>query len=81
MGVELICRFGLQPLLDRSNLPDLVVFLNPREVAHGVRECTLRNIPTVGVVDSDTDPRFVTYPIPANVQVGEDPFNRQATPS
>lgn len=31
-----------------------------------VRECNLRNVPTVGVIDSDTDPRLVTYAIPAN---------------
>jgi small subunit ribosomal protein S2 len=52
-----------------SYTPDLVVFLNPRENAHGVKECILRQIPTVGIIDTDTDPRLVTYPIPANVEV------------
>ncbi len=61
-------RFGLEPLVNRSYLPDLVVFLDPSQNAHGVRECTLRNVPTVGIVDSKTDPRIVTYPIPANVE-------------
>jgi small subunit ribosomal protein S2 len=63
--------FGLEPLINKSYLPDLVVFLNPSEAAHGVRECTLRNVPTVGIIDSDTDPRMVTYPIPANAQVSK----------
>lgn len=54
---------------DGSYLPDLVVFLHPGDCSHGVRECTNRNVPTIGVVDSDTDPRMVTYPIPANIQV------------
>ncbi len=57
-------------MLDRAYLPDLAIFLNPNENMSGIRECTLRNIPTIGIIDSDTDPRIVTYPIPANMEVG-----------
>lgn len=31
-----------------------------------LREAGLKQIPTIGIIDSDVDPRVVTYPIPAN---------------
>ncbi|KAF8860733.1 ribosomal protein S2 [Acephala macrosclerotiorum] len=46
--------------------PDLVVCLNPLENYILLHECGLNNIPTIGVVDTDADPTWVTYPIPAN---------------
>lgn len=47
-------------------VPDLVVVLNPKANLHAIREATERGIPTVGIVDTDVDPRIVTYAIPAN---------------
>ncbi|KAI9844888.1 MAG: 37S ribosomal protein, mitochondrial [Sclerophora amabilis] len=46
--------------------PDLVVCLNPLENYVLLHECGLNNIPTIGIVDTDADPTWVTYPIPAN---------------
>lgn len=46
--------------------PDLVVNLNPIENYLMLHECSLNNIPTIGVIDTDADPTWVTYPIPAN---------------
>ncbi|QSZ32015.1 hypothetical protein DSL72_001584 [Monilinia vaccinii-corymbosi] len=46
--------------------PDLVVCLNPLENYTLLHECGLHNIPTIGVIDTDADPTWVTYPIPAN---------------
>jgi small subunit ribosomal protein S2 len=46
--------------------PDLVVCVNPLENYVMLHECGLNNIPTIGVVDTDADPTWVTYPIPAN---------------
>ncbi|KAI9680834.1 MAG: 37S ribosomal protein, mitochondrial [Caeruleum heppii] len=46
--------------------PDLVVVLNPLENYVLLKECGMSGIPTVGVVDTDCDPTWVTYPIPAN---------------
>ena len=46
--------------------PDLVVCLNPRENYIMLHECGLNGIPTIGVVDTDSDPTWVTYPVPAN---------------
>ncbi|GIZ38651.1 hypothetical protein CKM354_000206100 [Cercospora kikuchii] len=46
--------------------PDLVVCLNPLENYVLLHECGLNNIPTMGVIDTDANPTWVTYPIPAN---------------
>lgn len=54
-------------LIDRSALkPDLVVCLNPLENYVMLHECGLANIPTIGIIDTDANPTWVTYPIPAN---------------
>lgn len=54
-------------LLDRPSLkPDLVVCLNPLENWVMLHECGLHGIPTIGVIDTDANPTWVTYPIPAN---------------
>ncbi|UKZ87399.1 uncharacterized protein TrAFT101_003204 [Trichoderma asperellum] len=50
----------------RPLLPDLVVCLNPLENYTLLYECGLKNIPTIGVIDTNTDPSWVTYTIPAN---------------
>lgn len=47
-------------------MPDLVVMLNPIENQVCLHECGTFNIPTVGIVDTDVNPAWVTYPIPAN---------------
>jgi ribosomal protein S2 len=46
--------------------PDLVVCLNPVENYILLRECGQHGIPTIGIVDTDCNPTWVTYPIPAN---------------
>ncbi|KAI9822439.1 MAG: 37S ribosomal protein, mitochondrial [Pycnora praestabilis] len=54
-------------LVDRAALkPDLVVCVNPLENYVLLHECGLNGIPTVGIIDTDADPTWVTYPIPAN---------------
>lgn len=54
--------------LDAPNsiLPDLVVVLNPLENRNLLKECAKGRVPTIGIIDSDADPRWVTYAIPAN---------------
>ncbi len=46
--------------------PDLVVCLNPLENWIMLHECGLNTIPTIGIIDTDANPTWVTYPIPAN---------------
>ncbi|KAK7540506.1 mitochondrial 37S ribosomal protein uS2m [Phyllosticta citribraziliensis] len=47
-------------------MPDLVVTLNVRDHYILLKECGQNHIPTIGIVDTDADPTWVTYPIPAN---------------
>lgn len=58
--------FDLYKGLARPLLPDLVVCLNPLENYTMLYECGLKNIPTIGVIDTNADPSWVTYTIPAN---------------
>lgn len=53
-------------LLGTLRLPDLVVFLSVRPSKTAVREAAASCIPSIGVLDSDCDPRLVMYPIPGN---------------
>jgi small subunit ribosomal protein S2 len=53
---------GAHPVLK----PDLVICLNPLENEVCLHECGLHNVPTIGIIDTDADPSWVTYPIPAN---------------
>ncbi|KAI8057155.1 ribosomal protein S2, flavodoxin-like domain-containing protein [Syncephalis plumigaleata] len=46
--------------------PDLMVVLNPLENRIALAEAQRANIPTIGLIDTDCDPRLVTYPIPGN---------------
>ncbi|BGP52866.1 hypothetical protein JCM8202v2_000423 [Rhodotorula sphaerocarpa] len=46
--------------------PDLLVLLSPTLNRHALREATQNEVPTIGVIDTDLDPRSVTYAIPAN---------------
>ncbi|KAA6408855.1 MAG: ribosomal S2 [Lasallia pustulata] len=56
-----------EQLLDRPALkPDLVVCLNPLENWVLLHECGLNHIPTIGIIDTDANPTWVTYPVPAN---------------
>ncbi|KAL8286166.1 hypothetical protein RQP46_004654 [Phenoliferia psychrophenolica] len=46
--------------------PSLLVLLSPTLNQHAVREATANEVPTIGICDTDVDPRSVTYSIPAN---------------
>jgi len=47
-------------------VPDLAIILNPTNNLNAIREFAAENVPTIGIVDSNVDPRLVMYPIPAN---------------
>ena len=53
---------GAHPVLS----PDLVICLNPLENRACLHECGLTIVPSIGIIDTDADPSWVTYPIPAN---------------
>lgn len=58
-------RFG-----SSTRLPDLVIFLNTLdnvfEQHRAITECSRVLIPTVGIVDTNCFPNFITYPVPGN---------------
>ena len=53
-------------LLKTARLPDLMIFLNVGPSATAAREAATCSIPSIGIVDSDSDPRLLTYCIPGN---------------
>jgi small subunit ribosomal protein S2 len=55
-----------QMLLKTMRLPDLMIFTSIGPSATALRESVICNVPSIGVVDSDRDPRLVTYVIPGN---------------
>ncbi|OAR02093.1 hypothetical protein LLEC1_06638 [Akanthomyces lecanii] len=50
----------------RPLVPDLVVCLNPMENYTLLYECGLASVPTIGVIDTNANPTWVSYTIPAN---------------
>ena len=61
-----LAMFGASTVEKVQVTPDLVIFLNPLANLHAIRECAQNHIPTIGIIDSNVDPRVVMYPIPAN---------------
>ena len=49
-----------------SALPDLVVIVGQPHERNAVLECQKLNIPTITLLDSNCDPSYTTYGIPAN---------------
>ena len=53
-----------------TRLPDLIIFLNTKNYVNfdhvAVRDAAKMLIPTVGIVDSNCDPRLISYPVPGN---------------
>ena len=46
--------------------PDAVIIVDGQYEATAIKEATSMNIPIVALVDSNTDPNIVDFPIPAN---------------
>ena len=46
--------------------PDLLVVLNPTENRNALNEAMQARIPTIAIIDTDSEPSLVTYPIPGN---------------
>ncbi|KAF9036570.1 mitochondrial ribosomal protein subunit S2 [Panaeolus papilionaceus] len=58
--------FGEETADNTRMTPDLAIILNPLQNMIAINECAAENIPTIGIIDSNVDPRVVMYPIPAN---------------
>ncbi|MBQ1478104.1 MAG: 30S ribosomal protein S2 [Erysipelotrichaceae bacterium] len=51
---------------DMKKLPDAVVVVDPKEDHNAVAEARKLNIPVFGLADTNCDPAFVDYAVPAN---------------
>ena len=47
-------------------IPGAIVIADTREADIVIHEARKLSVPIVGIVDSNTDPSFVDYPIPGN---------------
>jgi len=54
---------SLAPLKDK---PDLIIFLSAELSHNTLKECHTLGIPTIAVVNSNTEPTYVDYVIPAS---------------
>ena len=53
-------------LVGIKGLPDAIIVIDARREKTAVREAKKRSIPVVALVDTDTDPTGIAYPIPGN---------------
>tara|TARA_B100001245_G_C22650588_1_gene319465 strand:- start:63 stop:638 length:576 start_codon:yes stop_codon:yes gene_type:complete len=51
---------------DMRRLPDAVIIVDANLESTPVKEATILGIPIIAIVDSNTDPTIIDYPIPAN---------------
>ncbi len=49
-----------------SSLPELVVIVDTHFEKNALREANILKIPVVGIVDTNSDPSSIDFPIPAN---------------
>ena len=57
---------ALGGIKDMSNLPDLIVIIDTNKEANAIKEANNLNIPVVAILDSNSDPAGVTFPVPGN---------------
>ena len=59
----------IQNRLKTNRHPDLIIAFNLSRFERSrdaVVEATMNNIPIIGIIDTDCDPRMITYPVPGN---------------
>jgi len=49
-----------------TNVPDVLFVIDTKHEAGAVYEANAKHVPVVGIVDSNSDPDLVTFPIPMN---------------
>jgi len=57
---------GLGGIKEMGGLPDLIFVIDTNKESIAVAEAKTLNIPVVAVLDSNSDPEGITYPIPGN---------------
>ncbi len=53
-------------VVDLANLPDCVYIVDPKRENIAVREARRLSIPIIALIDTDSDPDMIDYPIPGN---------------
>jgi small subunit ribosomal protein S2 len=51
---------------DMGNLPNLLFVIDTNKEANAIKEARRLNIPVIAIIDSNSDPDTVDYPIPGN---------------
>lgn len=59
-------ELALGGIRDMGGLPDLLFVIDTNKEAIAIQEAQRLNIPVVAILDSNSDPKGVTYPIPGN---------------
>lgn len=57
---------ALGGIKDMGGLPDLIFVIDSNKESIAVAEAKVLNIPVIAVVDSNSDPQNISYPIPGN---------------
>lgn len=57
---------SLGGIKDMGGLPDLIFVIDTNKEDLAVKEAARLNIPVIGILDSNSSPEFITYPVPAN---------------
>ena len=57
---------SLGGIKDMGGLPDIIFVIDTNKEGIAVAEANVLNIPVAAVVDSNSDPKGITYPIPGN---------------
>ncbi len=58
--------FNLEGIKDMIKVPSAIFIVDTKKEQLAIQEAQKRNIPIIGIVDTNADPNEVDYPIPAN---------------
>lgn len=59
-------ELALGGIKDMGGLPDILVVIDTNKEANAVAEANKLGIPVVGILDSNSDPKGIDYPVPGN---------------
>jgi small subunit ribosomal protein S2 len=51
--------------------PQVLIVVDPKKEKNAVKEAQAFNIPVVGIVDTNSNPEAIDYPVVANVDAAE----------
>jgi small subunit ribosomal protein S2 len=60
------CELALGGIRNMGGLPDMIFLIDANKESIVVKEAQKLKIPTIAIVDTNTDPTVIDYPIPGN---------------